>query len=140
MLKSFNGVITPDFSIYLDMPLSTQIWNTYCNRVLAYWLQSNGVDIISNIRWGDERSYYFAFEGIEKGGTVAIGSLGMIKDKDNKYYFEKGLNVMVEVIKPETIVCIGSMADKIFGKYNEMGIKLINIPSEISFIHKKKEN
>ena len=27
LLKKFNGVILPDFSIYRDMPLAMQIWN-----------------------------------------------------------------------------------------------------------------
>ena len=72
LLKRFAGVITPDYSLYRSLPLAMQIWNTYRNRSIAYWLQSNGVNIIPNIRWGDERTYAFAFEGIEQGGTIAI--------------------------------------------------------------------
>ena len=69
-LKRFQGVITPDFSLYRDLPLAMQIWNTYRNRAVAYWLQSNGVNIVPNIRWGDERTYSFAFEGIENKGVL----------------------------------------------------------------------
>ena len=28
-LKLFGGVITPDYSLYRDLPLAIQIWNTY---------------------------------------------------------------------------------------------------------------
>ena len=79
ILKKFDGVITPDFSLYRGLPLAMQIWNTYRNRAIAYWLQSNGVRIIPNIRWGDERTYAFAFEGIEQGGTVAVSTNGCIQ-------------------------------------------------------------
>lgn len=50
ILKNFKGVITTDFSIYRNMPIAMQIWNTYRNRALTYNLQSNGVDIIPNVR------------------------------------------------------------------------------------------
>ncbi len=41
-LKKFNGVISPDFSLYRNMPLVMQEWNTYRGRALAFWLQKNG--------------------------------------------------------------------------------------------------
>ena len=59
ILKRYEGVITPDFSLYRDMPLSMQIWNTYRNRAIGYWLEKNGVPIIPNFLWGDERTYEF---------------------------------------------------------------------------------
>ena len=65
-LKKFKGVITPDFSLYRNMPLVMQMWNTYRNRALAYWLQNNVIEVIPNVRFGDERTYSFCFDGIEK--------------------------------------------------------------------------
>lgn len=34
-LKKFKGIISPDFSLYRNMPLSMQIWNTYRGKALA---------------------------------------------------------------------------------------------------------
>ena len=62
-----------------------------CQTELLYWLQSNGVNIIPNIRLSDERTYPFAFEGIEQGGTVAVSTNGCIQKKLDRYYFTKGL-------------------------------------------------
>ena len=42
-LKKFKGVISPDFSLYRNMPLVMQMWNTYRGRAVACWLQNNGV-------------------------------------------------------------------------------------------------
>ena len=126
-LKKFEGVITPDFSLYRELPLSMQIWNTYRNRSLGYWMQSNGVRIIPNIRWGDERTFSFAFEGIEKGGTVAVSTLGNIRNDLNRYYFKKGLGKMIEVLEPKTIVSYSSSPKDIFEKYVDTGIELITI-------------
>ena len=65
-LKKYKGVISPDFSLYRDMPLAMQMWNTYRSRTVGSWLQNNGVTVIPNVRWGDERSYEFCFSGIEQ--------------------------------------------------------------------------
>lgn len=55
-LSKFQGVIPPDFSLYRDLPLGMQVWNTYHGHVLGYWLSRQGLEVISNVRWGDERA------------------------------------------------------------------------------------
>lgn len=127
LFRLFDGVISPDFSLYRELPLSMQIWNTYRNRALAYWLQNTGINIIPNICWGDERTYQFAFEGIAQGGTVAVSTNGCIQDKADRYYFIKGLAKMVETLKPDTIVNYSCTPDDIFGQYKEQGIEIIPI-------------
>ena len=57
ILQEFAGVISPDCSLYRDMPLCLQIANTYMNRAVGYYLQSQGLYVIPNVRWGDERTY-----------------------------------------------------------------------------------
>ena len=37
ILKKFKGVISPDFSVYRDMPLVMQQWNIYRCRALGHW-------------------------------------------------------------------------------------------------------
>ena len=38
MLKRYRFVCAPDFSLYLDMPMATKIWNVYRSRLItAYW-------------------------------------------------------------------------------------------------------
>jgi hypothetical protein len=113
-----------------------QIWNTYRNRALAYWLQSNGVAIIPNIRWGDERTYAFAFEGIEKGGTVAVSTNGTLRNKTDRNYFTKGLTKMVEVLKPDTVVNYSYTPDDIFTQIREQSIEVIQIENYARTVRK----
>ena len=75
-LKKFKAVITPDFSVYRDMPLVVQRHQTYLNRAFGFWLQKNGVPIIPNVRYGDERTYSFCFEGIPQNSVISIGTHG----------------------------------------------------------------
>lgn len=131
-LKKFKGIISPDFSLYRNMPLAMQIWNTYRGRALAAWLQRNGVEIIPNIRFNDERTYEFCFDGIEKFKTVALGTHGCIKRRIDKDYFKDGLAEMVKRLSPRTIIVYGSAPDDIFKKYRDMGINIMPFESEFS--------
>ena len=136
LLKSFSGVITTDFSLYRELPLAMQIWNTYRNRALSFWLQQNGIHIVPNVRWSDERSYGFAFEGLPQGGSFAISTNGCIHTKNEKAYFSQGLEVMVERLKPETIITYSYMPKSIFDKYRKSGIELIQIENHSQTIRK----
>ena len=131
-LKKFKGIISPDFSLYRNMPLAMQIWNTYRGRALAAWLQRNGVEIIPNVRFNDERTYEFCFDGIEKFKTVALGTHGCIKRRIDKDYFKDGLAEMVKRLSPRTIIVYGSAPDDIFKKYRDMGINIMPFESEFS--------
>lgn len=125
-LQKFAGVISPDFSLYRDMPFTLQITNTYFNRAVGYYLQSHGSYVIPNIRWSDERSYTrmfgehevpLAFSGVEKHSIVSVGSYGCIKNRENRFYFEEGLNAMLNELEPEVVLVYGSMPEKVFGPY-----------------------
>lgn len=131
-LKKFKGIVSPDFSLYRNMPLCMQIWNTYRGRALAYWLQENGIEVIPNVRWNDERTLKFCFNGIEKNTTVAVGTHGCIKNKDDRSYFKAGLAELVNCLSPKTIIVYGAAPDDIFKKYKECGIDIIPFESEFS--------
>ena len=123
-IKQFSALITPDCSIYRDMPLCLQITNTYFNRAVGAFFQENGAYVITNIRWGDERSYTtcelpekFAFLGAPKKSIVSIGTYGCIKGAENKYHFKAGLEAMLQELEPKVVLVYGSMPDDIFKDY-----------------------
>lgn len=118
ILKKFQSVITPDYSVYRDMPLAQQIFQIYKSRTKGNFLMQNGIKIIPNVRWGDERTYDFAFDGIDKWGVVAIGVQGAYGIKDNSEYFEKGFYKMLDVLEPETILCYGKLSKGLLTECN----------------------
>ncbi len=131
-LKKFKGIISPDFSLYRNMPLCMQMWNTYRGRAIAVWLQNNGVEIIPNVRFNDERTYEFCFDGIEKFKTVAVGTHGCIKNRIDKDYFKDGLAEIVRRLSPRTIIVYGAAPDDIFKKYRDASINIMPFESEFS--------
>ena len=103
-LKQYYCLLSPDFSLYTDMPLLLQMYNTFKNRWCgAYW-QSLGLKVIPTISWSEERSFDFCFDGIENGSIVAISTYGNHKTKEK---FLKGYYKMLNVIKPYAIICYG---------------------------------
>lgn len=139
-LKKFKGVISPDFSLYRDMPLVMQAWNTYRNRATGHWLQSNGIKVIPNIRWGDERTQEFCCLGARKQSVIAVGSHGLIKIKEERKHFAKGLDYVVRTLHPIAIIVYGSAPNEIFSKYEKAGIKIIVFSSDISKAMKRGDN
>ncbi len=135
-LKKFKGIISPDFSLYRNMPLVMQQWNTYRNRALALWLQNNGIEVIPNVRFNDERTYEFCFDGIEKNKTVSVGTYGCIKTKADRQHFKEGLAQLVTTLAPRNIIVYGSAPDTIFKPYKDMGINIISFDSEFSKVAK----
>ena len=111
LLSKFDGVITPDFSVYYDMPYAMQIWNIFRARTIGAWLQSKGIKVIPNIRFGDNRTFDICCDGISRHGTIVIGTLGCIKDKGYRKVFDSGVRYVAERLKPETIVFYGAVPE-----------------------------
>lgn len=132
ILRKYQSVILPDFSVYKDMPLAQQIFQVYKSRAVGNFLMRNSIPIIPNIRWGDERTYEFAFEGIEKWGTVATGVQGAYKNQENDSYFKDGFYQMLEALEPETILCYGHLPETLKAECTRRNIVFKIYPTEIS--------
>lgn len=120
IIKEFAGTLSPDFSLYSDYPISLQIYNTYRNRYCgAYW-QSLGVKVIPTIGWSDERSFDFCFEGVEKGGIVAVGTVGVMNDEKAKKLFLQGYNETMKRLEPKKVLIYGSKFEGLTGDIIEI--------------------
>ena len=107
-LARYRAVLSPDFSMYLEMAPVMQLYNVFRNRWCgAYWA-SKGIRVIPTVNWGDESTFDFCFEGIEKGSVVAVSTY-MASEHDNrqdqKDWFMAGYNEMLRRIEPEKIIC-----------------------------------
>lgn len=136
-LSKFEGVITADFSVYYDMPFSMQIWNIFRSRTLGAWLQSQGIKVIPNIRFGDDRTYDICCDGISKHSVISIGTLGCLKVKKYRKIFEKGIEYISNKLEPETIVFYGTAPNNVT-YLKEKGINVVVI-KPLSF-HDKEVN
>ena len=108
-LKRFNGVITPDFSLYRDMPLVMQQWNLYRGKALGHWWQANGMNVHANVRFADYRSFAFSCLGAPRYAPICIGTHGCLKNRKDRELFKAGLNFVVHKLHPSQIVFYGAL-------------------------------
>ena len=101
-LAQYYALLSPDFSLFTNMPIALQIESVFKNRWCgAYW-QSKGLKVIPTVSWGDERSFEFCFKGIEEGSVVAVCTYYRENDEDS---FMLGYNEMLKRINPSAIIC-----------------------------------
>lgn len=118
ILKKFDCCLTPDFSLYTDMPLPMQIWNVYRSKLIGQIMQDYGIKVIPTLQWCRPDSYEFCFDGIEKGGTVSVSTIGVKRDKDAMKIWFDGMDAAIDALRPETVVVYGGDIGYDFGKAN----------------------
>lgn len=117
-LSKYKGILTPDFSMYLEMPYALQIYNTFRNRWCGAYFANKGLKVIPTVNWADEKSFDFCFKGIKKGSTVAVSTYMFHEHgnhADQKEIFMKGYNKMMEEIEPSKIICYSEPFDEMKG-------------------------
>lgn len=132
-LKKYKAVLTPDFSMFVEMPIALQLFSTFKNRWVGAYLQEQGIRVISTVRWGDLTSFNFCFDGIEKGSIVAVSTIGIKKEKS---HFMLGYNEMLSRIKPSKIICYGKPFDEMKGDIVEVDYGETNNLSKGFFVKK----
>lgn len=99
--------LTPDFSLYPEMPRITQMWNIYRSRWCGAWMSAAGVRVIPTVGWSDEASYEYAFLGLS-GGTVAISTVGIVRASSvEQGRFVSGYEAMVAAVTPKQVIIYG---------------------------------
>ena len=127
VFKKYGCILSPDFSLYTDMPKPMKIWNTYRSRFLGQYYQKQEIKVIPTISWADDDTYSFCFKGIPKGSIVSISTVGVIKNIKATELWKKGVNEMIKQIKPSKILIYGSKIDYDFKEIEVIYYKNHNV-------------
>ena len=103
-LDQYYALLSPEFSLYWDMPKAVQIYNTFKNRWCGAFWQKMGKIVIPTVCCAGEESYDFCFDGIEEGSVVAISTY---RREQYKQEILRSYNKMLEVIKPSAVIIYG---------------------------------
>lgn len=66
VLKEYKGIIMPDFSLFVDMPIPLQQFNHYRNLWFARMCQIQGIQVIPSLNWSTEDSFDWCTDGLPK--------------------------------------------------------------------------
>lgn len=105
--QTVGAALTPDFSLWTDMPPAMQLWQVYRSRWCGAWLLHHGVQIVPTISWSTPDSYAFAFAGVPIGSVVAVSTVGVQRDAQARALFAQGFAAMVDRLRPATVLVYG---------------------------------
>ena len=111
VLKKFEAVLSPDFSLYMNMPLAMKVWSIYRSRFLGNYWQRQGIRVIPTISWAEPDSFQFCFDGIPEGSIVAVSTIGVKREDEAFKVWKDGMDEMIRRIKPSTIIVYGGKLD-----------------------------
>ncbi len=114
-LYPYGCVLTPDFSLYLDMPDPMQSWNRYRSQALGRYWQSQGITVVPTLSWAQPSSFSFCFKGIPKNATVATSTVGVARDKDAQDFWKAGMRRAMRDLEPARVLLYGKKIDFDFG-------------------------
>lgn len=113
-LLKYDCCLTPDFSLYLDMPMAMKIWNVYRSRLIGQMIQNAGGIVIPTLSWAEPDTFKFCFDGLEPGGTYSVSTIGVKRSKEATKIWIDGMNEAMERLQPQTIICYGGEVDYSF--------------------------
>ena len=118
VLIDYDCILSPDFSLYQDMPMPMKIWNIYRSRQIGAYYQSKGIRVIPTISWAERETFEFCFQGIEKGSIVSISTIGVKRNEEAMQMWKDGVDEMIKQIEPSTILVYGGEVEYDFGEIN----------------------
>lgn len=105
LLLKFECILSPDFSLYLDMPTPMKIWNVYRSRQLGAFYQSKGIKVIPTLQWAEKDSFQYCFEGIPENSVVSVSTVGV--KEEGKAVFKAGMDEAIKRLKPSMVLEYG---------------------------------
>lgn len=115
-LSEYQCMFSPDYSLYLDMPMAMKIWNVYRSRLIGQYYQNAGLIVIPSLQWAEPETFEFCFDGLKQGGTVAVSTLGVKRDKHATEIWYEGMDEAINRLHPNAVLVYGGDIGYDFGE------------------------
>lgn len=116
ILSAYDCILSPDFSLYMDMPMPMKIWNIYRSRQIGAYYQQKGIKVIPTISWAEPETFEFCFKGIPEGSVVSVSTIGVKENKQALQIWRDGMTEMMKQINPSAVIVYGGKLDFDFGE------------------------
>ena len=134
MFKRFGGILSPDYSPYLDMNLYQQRFNMYRQRALGKFYAFFEIPVIPNLRIGSAETIDDALKGIAPGSTVAISTVGAADNPVCQKNYLSLLNKACGLLELKDILLYG----KPLPGFEDIGVTWHEYPTFYERFRKKK--
>lgn len=106
-LQRYAGFITPDFSMYPELPQGINVYNCMRNRILAYFYQRQGVNIVPVASWCREDDFSWCFDGLPAESSIAISTNGCCRNTYSRRILKLGVEALQRKLRPSTLIVCG---------------------------------
>lgn len=127
-LRYFDCALTPDFSLYLDMPIAMKIWNIYRSRLIGQMCQDSGIVVIPTVSWAEPDTFKFCFDGLPANATLSVSTIGVKLSDDAMTIWREGMDEMIKRLQPKRLIVYGG---RVPYKYPE-GMEVIYIENTVT--------
>ncbi|MCL1988861.1 MAG: DUF4417 domain-containing protein [Firmicutes bacterium] len=100
LFRKAKAVVTPDFSMYTDMPKALQMYNVYRRQWCGRYWQECGVNVIPSLSWAEGQIEPWTFAGIPKNSVVALSVAGKNIDMQQEM---ADIQQILELLTPSKI-------------------------------------
>lgn len=118
-MHKYEGIVTTDYSLLPEMLPGQIIWNCTRNRVMAYYLQQNGFDIVPVASWCNEVDFEWCFDGLPEESSIAVTSNGCMSSPYGRKMFLLGVEELQKRKSPMHIIVAGRHIKEL-DKYNNI--------------------
>ncbi len=108
MLKRFQVVFSPDYSVSYDVPDVVNEWNIFRNYASACIMQLQGIDVIPNIPVCLPRLYDKVFDPLERGGIYVISNVRAHANYFTRHEWYRFVREAVRRLNPKALLIYGN--------------------------------
>lgn len=125
VLREYQCILSPDFSLYMDMPMAMKIWNVYRSRLIGQIMQDAGIKVIPTISWAEPATFDWCFDGVAKHTTVSVSTVGV--KRNGLETFRVGIGAMLDRLEPSRILLYGGNVD-----VDWRGVEIVEYKNEVT--------
>jgi hypothetical protein len=101
--RKISIAVSPNFSLWGEMPEAVKIYNTYRSRWCGRYFQEAGIKLIPDVNFFDQRSFEYAFAGIPKNPpAISFQLQNATSNEDDKFRARQGVEEAIRRIEPES--------------------------------------
>lgn len=115
-----KGIIGTDYSAYRDMSPFMRKANVGRNRIIDYYLQSKGIDVIPVISFAYMSDFAWCLDGLPQNSSVAISTNGSMRNLVSYYTFIDGVYEIQKRLKPSHLIIAGGPVPELDAKYDNI--------------------
>lgn len=130
--KDVRYFISPDYSIIGDSPEAMNIYNIFKARIVSLWLTIEcGKLVIPNITYSTEKSFEYAFDGLEDCQIVAFSCKGSLRKQRQKALLKKAIEATITKLTHLKQIVVydvsrnNSLVNELFSCALKKGIEII---------------